>query len=162
MGRKGTSGLLGAIRGLVAGININMDAANVPIDKTEFAGSKRVESGVVTSWTRYITDGQAQCGRWMISAKRTATPSHSFRRIRDALTVVAMLLLAIYALASVYFTTCSGAVVSHQVQPSSPFVALKNGSYAGLYSPEYDQDFFLGMPYAQASVSAAFRQPDAW
>jgi hypothetical protein len=56
--------------------------------------------------------------------------------------------LAMYTLASAYFMAGSGAV-TRQVQASSPFVTLKNGSYAGLYSPEYDQDFFLGMPYAK-------------
>jgi hypothetical protein len=32
---------------------------------------------------------------------------------------------------------------------STPVVAVKNGSYAGVHSSEYNQDFFLGMPYAQ-------------
>lgn len=32
---------------------------------------------------------------------------------------------------------------------SSPIVTVKNGSYEGIYSSEYDQDFFLGMRYAQ-------------
>ncbi|RSL44922.1 hypothetical protein CEP54_014488 [Fusarium duplospermum] len=31
----------------------------------------------------------------------------------------------------------------------SPTVSVKNGTYSGVYSPQYDQDFFLGMPYAQ-------------
>jgi hypothetical protein len=34
-------------------------------------------------------------------------------------------------------------------QSSAPVVAVKNGSYAGIHSTEYNQDFFLGMPYAQ-------------
>lgn len=34
---------------------------------------------------------------------------------------------------------------------SSPVVTVKNGSYEGLYSLEYDQDFFLGMRYAQVN-----------
>jgi hypothetical protein len=32
---------------------------------------------------------------------------------------------------------------------TAPVVTVKNGSYSGIYSSEYDQDFFLGMPYAQ-------------
>ena len=32
---------------------------------------------------------------------------------------------------------------------SAPTVKVRNGSYAGIHSSEYDQDFFLGMPYAQ-------------
>ncbi|KAH8649317.1 Alpha/Beta hydrolase protein [Xylariales sp. PMI_506] len=31
----------------------------------------------------------------------------------------------------------------------SPVVNILNGSYQGLYSSDYDQEFFLGMPYAQ-------------
>lgn len=34
-------------------------------------------------------------------------------------------------------------------QTSTPVVTVKNGTYGGVYSPEYDQDFFLGMRYAQ-------------
>lgn len=45
---------------------------------------------------------------------------------------------------------------------SSPVVTVKNGSYEGVYSPEYDQDFFLGMRYAQvrrlASAHAALQK----
>lgn len=36
---------------------------------------------------------------------------------------------------------------------SSPVVTVKNGSYEGVYSSEYDQDFFLGMRYAQVRPS---------
>lgn len=32
---------------------------------------------------------------------------------------------------------------------SGPQVTVKNGTYAGVYGSQYDQDFFLGMPYAQ-------------
>lgn len=34
---------------------------------------------------------------------------------------------------------------------STPKVSVKNGTYSGIYSAEYDQEFFLGMPYAQVS-----------
>ncbi|KAH7120493.1 Alpha/Beta hydrolase protein [Dactylonectria macrodidyma] len=34
-------------------------------------------------------------------------------------------------------------------QHSAPKVSVKNGTYAGTYSAQYDQDYFLGMPYAQ-------------
>lgn len=37
-----------------------------------------------------------------------------------------------------------------RLRPSSnPVVTVKNGSYGGVHSPEHDQDFFLGMRYAQ-------------
>ncbi|CAI6098743.1 unnamed protein product [Clonostachys chloroleuca] len=37
---------------------------------------------------------------------------------------------------------------------SGPQVTVKNGTYAGVYSSQYDQDFFLGMPYAQVYQTA--------
>lgn len=37
---------------------------------------------------------------------------------------------------------------------SAPVVALRNGSYQGLYNEQYDQDFFLGMPYAQPPLGS--------
>lgn len=41
-----------------------------------------------------------------------------------------------------------------------PTVTIKNGTLEGRYSPEYDQDFFLGVPYAQPPVGPLrFRTP---
>jgi carboxylesterase type B len=43
---------------------------------------------------------------------------------------------------------------------SAPTVQVKNGTYVGVHSPEYNQDFFLGMPYAQPPVgNLRFRNP---
>jgi carboxylesterase type B len=45
---------------------------------------------------------------------------------------------------------------------SAPTVHVKNGTYVGVHSPEYNQDYFLGMPYAQPPVgSLRFRNPAA-
>ncbi|ORY62084.1 Alpha/Beta hydrolase protein [Pseudomassariella vexata] len=35
---------------------------------------------------------------------------------------------------------------------TAPTVTLKNGTYSGIYSSEYDQDYFLGMPYARKPI----------
>ena len=35
---------------------------------------------------------------------------------------------------------------------NSPTATIKNGTYVGRYLPEYDQDLFLGMAYAQPPV----------
>lgn len=35
------------------------------------------------------------------------------------------------------------------VSASSPVVTIKNGTVQGRHSPEWNQDFFLGIPYAQ-------------
>ncbi|KAK6499462.1 hypothetical protein TWF506_004091 [Arthrobotrys conoides] len=41
-----------------------------------------------------------------------------------------------------------------------PVVTLRNGTVSGRYSPEYAQDFFLGIPYAQPPVgNLRFRPP---
>lgn len=52
------------------------------------------------------------------------------------------------------FVSVNASRVSHNGNPatrqtSSPTVTVKNGTYQGVYSPGYDQDFFLGMRYAQ-------------
>jgi triacylglycerol lipase len=41
------------------------------------------------------------------------------------------------------------AVAHAAPRQSAPTVAVRNGTYTGVHSTTYDQDFFLGMPYAQ-------------
>ncbi|KAL3429484.1 Alpha/Beta hydrolase protein [Aspergillus tetrazonus] len=44
----------------------------------------------------------------------------------------------------------------------APTARVKNGTYEGVYSPEYDQDFFLGVPFAQPPVNdLRFRLPQS-
>ena len=56
----------------------------------------------------------------------------------------------------------SGANIQYLAWPEEeaasglPTVTVKNGSYSGVFSPEYDQDFFLGMRYAQVRFPDAF------
>ncbi|KAG9230882.1 Alpha/Beta hydrolase protein [Amylocarpus encephaloides] len=50
---------------------------------------------------------------------------------------------------------------------SQPIVIVKNGSYAGIHSETYNQDWFLGIPYAQPPIKdLRFRVPrhleDSW
>lgn len=49
------------------------------------------------------------------------------------------------------FATVHAVPAIRQTSTASPTATVKNGTYQGLYSPEYDQDFFLGMRYAQVS-----------
>ncbi|CAG8211173.1 unnamed protein product [Penicillium olsonii] len=46
--------------------------------------------------------------------------------------------------------------------PSHPEVSVKNGTLTGGYNSEYDQDFFLGIPYAQPPVgNLRYRPPQS-
>lgn len=47
-------------------------------------------------------------------------------------------------------TASYGAILARQ--NDAPTVKIKNGSYYGVHSPTYSQDFFLGMPFAQPPV----------
>lgn len=42
---------------------------------------------------------------------------------------------------------------------ASPQVTVKNGTYAGIHSPSYDQDFFLGIPYALPPARFSLSEP---
>ena len=43
-----------------------------------------------------------------------------------------------------------------------PLAHVKNGTYSGVHSPEYDQDFFLGVPFAKPPVAdLRFRNPQS-
>jgi cholinesterase len=55
-------------------------------------------------------------------------------------------------LASVVGFLAVWAVAHAAPRQSAPTVALRNGTYTGVHSTTYDQDFFLGMPYAQQPV----------
>ncbi|KAF2441971.1 carboxylesterase family protein-like protein [Karstenula rhodostoma CBS 690.94] len=51
------------------------------------------------------------------------------------------------------------AIVSSSPAKKSPTARVKNGTLQGLYSKSYNQDYFLGIPYAQAPVNdLRFRQ----
>ncbi|KAG6081380.1 hypothetical protein E4U15_002921 [Claviceps sp. LM218 group G6] len=43
--------------------------------------------------------------------------------------------------------------------PRAPTVRVKNGTYEGIYSPGYHQDFFLGIPYAKKPQRFSPPQP---
>lgn len=36
---------------------------------------------------------------------------------------------------------------------ADPVVTVKNGSYVGVYNQQYNQDFFLSVPFAQVGVT---------
>lgn len=59
---------------------------------------------------------------------------------------------------SLLLLSTSGLGANARAQP--PTVTVENGSLIGSHNQHYDQDFFLGIPYAQAPVGELrFRQP---
>ncbi|TXB99939.1 hypothetical protein FocTR4_00013983 [Fusarium oxysporum f. sp. cubense] len=42
--------------------------------------------------------------------------------------------------------------------PSAPLVTVRNGTYSGVYNSQYDQDYFLGVPFAQPPVRFSIAQ----
>jgi hypothetical protein len=51
-------------------------------------------------------------------------------------------------------------LASPSVSPrqSTPVAVVKNGSYLGLHNSEFNQDFFLGLPFAQVSKLPMFTE----
>lgn len=61
-----------------------------------------------------------------------------------------------------FLTLLVAPVLGLSIRQSSgaPSVTVKNGTYTGLYQSTYDQDLFLGVPYAQPPVGdLRFRFP---
>ncbi|RSL74386.1 hypothetical protein CEP53_000280 [Fusarium sp. AF-6] len=57
-------------------------------------------------------------------------------------------------------TTLPGLVSAAPSGTDAPIVKLRNGSYYGVHNSAYDQDYFLGMPYAQPPLKdLRFRHP---
>ncbi|KAL3489122.1 Alpha/Beta hydrolase protein [Aspergillus germanicus] len=59
-------------------------------------------------------------------------------------------------------TLLGSATPTTQGHTKSPKAHVKNGTYEGVYSVEYNQDFFLGVPFAQPPVdNLRFRLPQS-
>lgn len=58
-------------------------------------------------------------------------------------------------LAPVFFAAAATAACT-----AAPTAKTRNGTYKGVHSPEYHQDFFLGVPFAQPPIGdLRFRSP---
>lgn len=54
-------------------------------------------------------------------------------------------------------------VPGHKSDDTTPFATVKNGTYRGVHSNDYKQDFFLGIPFAKPPVGdLRFRNPRSY
>jgi carboxylesterase type B len=73
-------------------------------------------------------------------------------------TIMASSFALLAASMSLWLVNGSAGTVSRR--SSAPAVALQNGTYYGVYNPTYDQDMFLGMPYAAPPIDdLRFQKP---
>lgn len=63
----------------------------------------------------------------------------------------------VYLLATCLYLFAPAWSAPNRCRNEVPVVNVKNGSYTGLHSAKYSQDFFLGIPYAK--VRACTYQP---
>jgi hypothetical protein len=58
--------------------------------------------------------------------------------------------------------TSAAPSLSRRAPAGAPVVNLKNGSYYGVHNSQYNQDFFLGIPFAQPPVDELrFANPES-
>lgn len=90
-------------------------------------------------------DGRSQ---YVSIAPYQPQPDRYARRKRSVSEVLTMVFVA-YALATCLYLSAPAWSAALRCRNTSPVVDVKNGSYAGTHNPKYNQDFFLGIPYAK-------------
>ncbi|KAK8139825.1 Lipase 1 [Apiospora sp. TS-2023a] len=71
-----------------------------------------------------------------------------------------MLRLSLLAAVGCSISPAFSAPVTGEVNAAAaPTVTVKNGTYSGIHSESYNQDYFLGMPYSQKAVRFAQAEP---
>jgi len=110
--------------------------------------SGQSSSEVLSLYSKYERTPQAGTGKDLGKYKLEPCPAFSVKCICGALFfLVIAIMLAFLALV----VPCVLGIAVRQT-PSAPTVTVKNGSYTGVHNPTYNEDFFLGIPYAQPPV----------
>lgn len=98
-----------------------------------------------------------------MKARQSRAPkSHVTRTGHRRPSVVVMLPTSVLAFGLLAGVSSAAPVSSSDYtdSASSPVAQLKNGTYVGAHSSQYNQDFFLGIPYAQPPVGdLRFKNP---
>ncbi|OBR05091.1 Carboxylic ester hydrolase [Colletotrichum higginsianum IMI 349063] len=103
-------------------------------------------------------DGPGGRSQYVSIAPYQPQPDRYARRKRSVSEVLTMVFVA-YALATCLYLSAPACSAALRCRNTSPVVDVKNGSYAGTHNPKYNQDFFLGIPYAK--VPERFRVPES-
>ncbi|KAI1844334.1 hypothetical protein JX265_010237 [Neoarthrinium moseri] len=70
-----------------------------------------------------------------------------------------VVLLPLLVASSMCISSVLSVPVAERDYATAPTVTVTNGTYSGIHSNEYDQDYFLGIPYAQKAVRFSQPQP---
>lgn len=70
-----------------------------------------------------------------------------------------MLRLSLLAAFGCSISPALAAPVAGDADSPVPTVTVKNGTFSGIHSQSYNQDYFLGMPYSQKAVRFAQAEP---
>ncbi|GKT63618.1 carboxylesterase family protein [Colletotrichum tofieldiae] len=100
--------------------------------------------------SRYKKGGDGRDGKsqHVPTASRQPHPDRYVRLKRHLSAVLTMVFIA-YALATCLYLSAPAWSAALRCRDTGPVVDVKNGSYVGIHNAEYNQDFFLGMPYAK-------------
>lgn len=68
--------------------------------------------------------------------------------------IISALILGAFSCVVIATTAEEPRIADIKIPAGAPYVNLANGTYFGRYSAEYDQDFFLGVPFAKPPIGA--------
>jgi len=95
-------------------------------------------------------DGRHGSSQHMPTVSHQPHSDQDFRFKQYLSTVLTMVFVA-YALATCLCLSAPAWSAALRLRDAAPVVQVKNGSYSGIHNAEFNQDYFLGMPYAKTA-----------